>query len=240
MYLLILCTCVPCQPVAVALFPFFCRNSFLVEFVVIAVPLVLALTICANYVLHLYAALFMASLLVAAVKWSPAADLQSTLWNFLHMPVPKPFPFLTQSRISVTLLSVLAILAVDFPVFPRRFAKTETYGVGLMDVGVGLFVSANGSISPEARSALSKDLQRQWHVWRNLKGTLPLLVLGFVRLVATATADYHLHESEYGSHWNFFFTLAVIRVRELNFPACLACTWFLCTVELIGICTFSC
>lgn len=188
------------------------------EFAVIVVPLVLAMTIFANYVLHLYVALFVASLLVAAVKWSSAADFQSSLWNFLHMPVPKPLPFITQSRVSVTLLSVLAILAVDFPVFPRRFAKAETYGVGLMDVGVGLFVSANGSTSPEARSALSHDLQRQWYMWRNLKGSLPLLVLGFVRLVSTAGVDYHLHESEYGSHWNFFFTLAVIRVRECESP----------------------
>ena len=111
---------------------------------------------------------------------------------------------------------MLAILAVDFPVFPRRFAKTETYGVGLMDVGVGLFVTANGSISPEARSALSRDLQRQWYVRRNLKGTIPLFLLGFVRLLSTTGVDYHLHESEYGVHWNFFFTLAVIRVCEFE------------------------
>jgi hypothetical protein len=30
------------------------------------------------------------------------------------------------------LMTVLAILAVDFPVFPRTLAKCETYGVSLV------------------------------------------------------------------------------------------------------------
>jgi phosphatidylinositol glycan class W len=44
----------------------------------------------------------------------------------------------------------LAILAVDFHAFPRRYAKAEGYGQGLMDVGVGAIVFAAGLVSKAA------------------------------------------------------------------------------------------
>ena len=38
------------------------------------------------------------------------------------------------------LLTTISILAVDFHVFPRSQAKTENFGLSLMDTGVGLFI----------------------------------------------------------------------------------------------------
>ena len=48
--------------------------------------------------------------------------------------------------------AVISILAVDFTLFPRRFCKAETFGTGLMDIGVGAFVVSNAIVSPEARN----------------------------------------------------------------------------------------
>uniref|UniRef100_A0A914RA75 Uncharacterized protein n=1 Tax=Parascaris equorum TaxID=6256 RepID=A0A914RA75_PAREQ len=42
-------------------------------------------------------------------------------------------------RSMVLITTAVAILAVDFNVFPRRFAKTETYGRSIMDVGTASF-----------------------------------------------------------------------------------------------------
>lgn len=41
-------------------------------------------------------------------------------------------PALTTYRAHMLLMTILSILAVDFPVFPRSLAKCETYGVSLV------------------------------------------------------------------------------------------------------------
>ena len=43
-----------------------------------------------------------------------------------------PLPVLTIYRAHMILMTILSILAVDFPVFPRSLAKCETYGVSLV------------------------------------------------------------------------------------------------------------
>jgi len=43
-----------------------------------------------------------------------------------------PLPALTTYRAHMMLMTVLAILAVDFPVFPRSLVKCETFGVSLV------------------------------------------------------------------------------------------------------------
>ena len=53
------------------------------------------------------------------------------------------------------LLTCFSILAVDFTVYPRRFAKCETYGFSVMDIGVGAFIFAAGLTSPQARGTIS-------------------------------------------------------------------------------------
>jgi len=48
--------------------------------------------------------------------------------------------------------------------------------------------------------------------FNKLMQTLLLIALGLSRFVATEFINYQKHVGEYGIHWNFFLTLAVVRV----------------------------
>ncbi|ONL98493.1 transferase transferring acyl groups [Zea mays] len=144
-------------------------------------------------------------------------------------------------RVSVVLVTCLCILAVDFKIFPRRYAKAETYGSGIvsfdipcsatlkMDLGVGSFVVANALVSRQARNIASMCQSAsvyQIHMMyltvfllgflRSFKAALssisPLVFLGFARIISTWGVDYQVHVGEYGVHWNFFFTLAAVSI----------------------------
>lgn len=108
------------------------------------------------------------------------------------------------------LATCIAILAVDFVVFPRRFAKTEEFGFSLMDLGVGSFLFSSGLVMKSARSLRST-------AWE----CAIVLGLGLSRFVATWLVGYHEHVSEYGSHWNFFLTIGILQfvTKSLKAPS---------------------
>jgi phosphatidylinositol glycan class W len=120
-------------------------------------------------------------------------------------------------RAALMYLTFVAILAVDFHVFPRRFVKTEETGYSLMDLGAASFVVAAGLVSSRARSGTSNKEPRQqaqkstWqHLYKHAARMLPLVFMGSLRLVTHKELEYQEHVSEYGVHWNFFYTLAML------------------------------
>ncbi|RKF63068.1 GPI-anchored wall transfer protein 1 [Erysiphe neolycopersici] len=145
---------------------------------------------------------------------SSVNDDKNVDFKALNNPLPKR-PFLTTYRGCMLVITCISILAVDFHVFPRRFAKVETWGTSLMDVGVGSFVFSTGIVAArpllldqgEAGSSKTMLRGRLLQAGRN---SLPLLLLGLIRLWSVKELDYAEHVSEYGVHWNFFFTLGFL------------------------------
>lgn len=126
-------------------------------------------------------------------------------------------PFITAYRSQMIVITNLAILAVDFHIFPRRFAKVETWGTSLMDLGVGLFVFSMGLANSRAviKKSISKGTKTDSYfalVGRSTMKALPVLALGLIRLVSVKSLEYQEHVTEYGVHWNFFMTLGILPI----------------------------
>ncbi|KAF6738529.1 Phosphatidylinositol-glycan biosynthesis class W protein [Oryzias melastigma] len=188
-------------------------SHMLLDVCVLVFPLVLSCTVLSS-ILHqvILSLIFLSAGLFYWIYVNTDRSVQKPASSFLQTPVQcDQVPFVTLFRVFVNVKTAISILAVDFPIFPRRYAKTETYGTGVMDFGVGAFVFANALVCPEARRK-NVSGSRMGHVAKQIVSVWPLLALGLARLVSVKLADYQEHVTEYGVHWNFFFTLAVVRI----------------------------
>ncbi|PQM35040.1 uncharacterized protein Pyn_24961 [Prunus yedoensis var. nudiflora] len=180
------------------------------DFLLIVLPIILSLhcNVLAEW-MYIWATLLTLLLLIriAANRFGSYSNLKEVPYSVRKN--------ISSYRVATMIITCLCILAVDFKIFPRRYAKTETYGTGWMDLGVGSFVVANSLVSRQARNISS----RKWKT--AIQSSSPLIILGFARLLSTRGVDYQVHVAEYGVHWNFFFTLAAISILTciINVPA---------------------
>jgi len=184
-----------------------------VEFTLTVIPTILCCTVLSEHIGSVCVMMISVSLLNIMLLLSKGFDLS----GLATRPAIGKRPFITNFRALTNIITAICILAVDFRIFPRRFAKTEVFGYSLMDTGVGLFILANALVAPEARD-LSTYRQASFSetLTRNMKNCfrscVPLLMLGFGRFAAVEYIGYQKHVSEYGVHWNFFITLAVVKL----------------------------
>ncbi|KAM1584226.1 hypothetical protein ACFX1Z_037228 [Malus domestica] len=181
--------------------------SMSLDFLLIIVPIILVYTVLAEW-MYIWATLLILLLLfsIAAKRFGSYSTLKEDPFSIRQT--------FSSYRVATMIITCVCILAVDFTIFPRRYAKTETYGTGWMDLGVGSFVIANSLVSRQARNISSRS-------WKTaIQSASPLIILGFARLLSTTGVDYQLHVAEYGVHWNFFFTLAAISILTsiINIP----------------------
>jgi len=224
------------------------HNSGVTEFVLLGLPVLLCLTCCSEqWHLVLVATAGVAiSLSVAARRICTTrgrGGARTVNQSFLHSPVSdgegsQVLAYVTNYRASMLYVTSLCILAVDFPVYPRRFAKAENFGFGLMDIGVGSFVFSGGLVALEARKGQEfVSRNRLGYLLNSIRGSIPMLLLGFLRYASLKGSGYHTHESEYGLHWNFFFTMAVTKMFSSVIYAVgfrVSWSWFLSFAVVFG------
>lgn len=181
--------------------------TFGIEFVLIALSIVLNVTILHHRIWEIVYTLFF----VVATAAGKQLYKRTHLAPFVQIPCRRP-AHITVVRSVINIITAVCILAVDFRCFPRKLAKTETFGFSLMDSGVGLFVYSNGIIAPEIYKANSGHRISLGKVMSIILSCSPLFVLGLARFVVINEIDYQQHISEYGVHWNFFLTLAISKI----------------------------
>lgn len=136
------------------------RLALVFDFMLIVIPVELAVTLLNNHLIYTTLVTIGASIVI--IIWSLlrrknnifdlnvflGIDRHSQDNNNIHC---------SYGRAYINLFTVFAILAVDFSqLFPLSSRKSSAYGTRLMDTGVGFYISINASISSEARGTKIK------------------------------------------------------------------------------------
>lgn len=187
-------------------------SNLFVDYALNVLCLLLSVTVYANQIQKLH--LLIGVPIIGALVWRSLQKKKQPKPKETHYLPRKPF--ITAYRALMLIITNISILAVDFKIFPRRFAKVETWGTSLMDLGVGSFVFSMGLVN--SRSLLKNKnvsygvIGYSQLVSKSVLKAFPLLLLGLVRCLSVKTLEYQEHVTEYGIHWNFFFTLGLLPI----------------------------
>ncbi|CAJ0573374.1 unnamed protein product, partial [Mesorhabditis spiculigera] len=194
--------------------------KFIIDFAVIVLPVLLTMTYYAEdvvFALYIILEFIALILLLRLLKFFCTTKERPSITEILNTTLEKehhPTTYLTYLRGMVLIFTGIAILAVDFSVFPRRYAKTGFYGHSLMDVGVSAFVYILGiSNHLKTQRKGGEDGKKKRSPLTILTSSSALLLyLGVGRTVVLKAIGYGTSITEYGVHWNFFFTLFVVHL----------------------------
>ncbi|MFH4976935.1 hypothetical protein AB6A40_003644 [Gnathostoma spinigerum] len=203
--------------------------KFLLDFCFLVVPLLLSFTVFCDHI-----SVIITLLIIAMVSLATFSMCEYCLIDREKPPLKmvvnqviddehNPTMFITYLRSMILIITAICILAVDFPVFPRRFAKTENYGRSPMDGGTASFVFIFAVVDAfkhhphktyEMRRTRWSSLVRFRRCKWMVSSSTILLLLGIGRAIALKLIDYPEHTTEYGVHWNFFITLFCVRATS--------------------------
>ncbi|KAI1726815.1 GWT1 domain-containing protein [Ditylenchus destructor] len=194
--------------------PFVCTLLF--DFVCLVVPMVLVQTILGDHVFETVT-FFVALILVLVITFYRRL-ISNAQWNGVPLSAVETNQALNNSntwyRSMVLITTTVAILAVDFPIFPNRFYKTRAYGHSLMDTGTAAFIFISGL--SDFRATIRYGNRIRTPCITILSVSIPsifvLLILGLGRTISLKLFSYHQNIAEYGAHWNFFVTLFFLRL----------------------------
>lgn len=134
------------------MFFFICRFHWLRDFLVLVLPGLSSVTFLSESKTIVIVTLLSLAAVSLIISQQFNGTTPKSPASFLRQDFGDKLEFVSNFRAYALICTAICILAVDFNVFPRRFCKAETFGTGLMDTGVGLFIVANGIVSPESRN----------------------------------------------------------------------------------------
>lgn len=183
-------------------------SSFVLDCICLVFPIIISFTVLSSSAFRLSMVILL--IIICIIKISHIQPIKSPHSKYPFSEIG--IPFLNTYRAMVNLCTIIVILAVDFSkIFPPRFHKRYTNGFSLMDTGVGSFIFSHAIVCPESRFNVIKESRLQ-RIKNCLMSSSMLIILGCGRLFVTWLTNYSVSEDEYGKHWNFFFTLACVKV----------------------------